>query len=448
MSFLSYGLQTVFVRLSLAFVTFGIGIINARWLGPEGVGVVALLLLVKTFAFRFGNLGFGSSFAFFTARRMADFRHMVSLSNIISLILSGLCILVFSIFWKSPLSPWNDIGFLDYVIALVALPFCFYNNYIQRILSGRFRITQINIANAVSVVLQLSFVILLVAVMNYGVPGAIFASLLSDITMTIILFIHVRHEQPDEMVDVQQLAQDSATSLLKNLWNYGCWNYFLMFSNLLVEEVPLVLLKKFTGDNGLIGFYSRARSVGRQSRLVVEPFAQMLFPFTASSSKDKSTNRTNILCRNSILIMTLVMIVLMIFIKPIISLLYGEEFLPAADIFIALAPGVIVFPFGHFLEIHVAASGRPRDIFIASVSTLVAAIGICWILIPNFGSVGAGLSVSLIYFVRALFRFIAYVRMTRTSIWEILLPSWQDLIYYQMLLRSIFSVFARGIRWI
>ncbi|MHC4772879.1 MAG: hypothetical protein ACYS8S_04745, partial [Planctomycetota bacterium] len=44
------------------------GVINARWLGPEGVGVYVLLGLIPTITFRFGNLGFGSAFSFFLAK--------------------------------------------------------------------------------------------------------------------------------------------------------------------------------------------------------------------------------------------------------------------------------------------------------------------------------------------------------------------------------------------
>ena len=293
--------------------------------------------------------------------------------------------------------------------------------------------------------MQLVLVVLLVVIFEFGIYGAILSSILSDIGMTIILIIFVRTETRGNQIEESIEIERSTPKLLKNLWNYGRWTYLLMFTNLLVEELPLVFLKKITGDNVLVGFFSKARSVGRQSRLVVEPFTQMLFPFTASSTEEKATRRTNILCRNSLIIMTLVISLLMIFIKPIIVLLYGAEFLPSAEIFIALAPGVIIFPFGHFLEIHVAASGRPRDIFFASASTLIVSIGICFLLIPRYGSVGAGLSVSLIYIFRALFRLIAYIRMTRSPVKQIIFPTFQDFAFYQALFRTMnFSILKKA----
>lgn len=439
-------LQTLLVRISLTVVTFGIGVINARWLGPEGVGILALLLLVKTFGFRFGNLGFGSSFAFFVAKKQADFHKVMSLSSILSMALSIACILAFLVFWKSPFSPWNDLDFLHYAIALSALPFCFYNNYVQRVLSGRLRITQINAANALAAVAQVLSVVAFVIVVEGGVGGAVSASLFSEVVMTAFLFRYARREIAASVAPESQPEEAVGAGLLRRLWQYGRWNYLLMFSNLLVEEVPLVFLKKYTGDNALVGLFSRARSLGRQSQVIVEPVASLLFPFTAASREEEATRRTNVLCRNSVLIMGLVITTLMIFIKPIIRLLYGEAFLPAAEIFYVLAPGVIIFPFGHFLEVHVAASGKPRDIFFASVSTLAAALIICLTLIPLYGAIGAGLSVSLIYLARAIFRFIAYVRMTRSPVAAILVPTRQDITYYQMVFRSLSAGLVKRIR--
>ncbi|MEZ4599296.1 MAG: oligosaccharide flippase family protein [Syntrophotaleaceae bacterium] len=431
------------MRAFLAFLAFGISIINARYLGPEGVGILALLLLVKAFAFRFGNLGFGSSFAFFVAKEKADFRQIFKISKYVSLVISIACLLIFLNIWKNPISPWNDIQFSYYLIAVSVLPFTFFNNFTQRILSGRLKITKLNIASILNVLIQLILVIFLVVLFKFGIYGAIISSVFSDIAMTIILIIFAKTESNVNLVEENVIEEIKTTKLLKNLWNYGRWTYLLMFTNLLVEELPLVFLKKITGDNILVGFFSKARSVGRQSRLVVEPFTQMLFPFTAASTEERATRRTNILCRNSLIIMTLVIITLMIFIKPIIVLLYGEEFIPSAKIYIALAPGVIIFPFGHFLEIHVAASGKPRDIFIASVSTLIVSVGICFLLIPRYGSVGAGLSVSLIYMFRALFRLIAYVRMTKSPVKQIIFPSLQDFAFYQALFRTLNYYFLK-----
>jgi hypothetical protein len=55
MSFAKSSIHTFGTRFVLMALTMAAGIINARWLGPEGVGVLVLLALVKQTAFRFGT---------------------------------------------------------------------------------------------------------------------------------------------------------------------------------------------------------------------------------------------------------------------------------------------------------------------------------------------------------------------------------------------------------
>lgn len=435
MSFVRSSVQTILVRLSLIAIGLLGGVINARWLGPEGVGIVALLLLVNTFAFRFGNLGFGSSFAYFVAREKAALRRVLPLTWMVSGVVSAVCVALLLASWRTSISPWNDILPSFFYIALLMVPLHFYNNYAQRVLSGRLKITAINIVSFTQGVANVAFLVLFIVILDFGVAGSILSSVLAELLMTVFFVWHCRREvavasrEPDPEVGGAALAGE--------LWRYGRWTYLLMFANFLVEELPLVLLKKYTASNVLVGLFSRARNLGRQSRNIVEPVAGVLFPFTAASREEDAVRRTNILCRNSLLIMAATMGFMVIFIKPIILVLYGSEFLPAVPIFQALAAGVVIYPFGHFLEVHVSASGRPRDIFLASLSTLATGVVIAWALIPRFGVIGAGWSVSLIYLVRALFRYVAYVRLTGTSLAEVMLPRRQDLTYYKYLLKTV-----------
>ena len=88
MSFARDSLRTFIVRFSLIFVNMIGGIINARWLGPEGIGILALFFLIQSFAFRFGNLGFGSGFAFFIAKGKTSSKDVLKIAFFISCFMS------------------------------------------------------------------------------------------------------------------------------------------------------------------------------------------------------------------------------------------------------------------------------------------------------------------------------------------------------------------------
>lgn len=434
MAFIKYSIQTVVVNIVLLFINMAASIVTARWLGPEGVGIFALLLLAKTFAFNLGNLGFGSAFAFYVAKNRAFTHHVLRIVWQISFILS-LCTSIFLLaIWRYDISPWKNIHPSLFYLSLVTIPATFLTNYFQRILSGELRITAMNISNIIlgasNVVLQ----IFLIIIFKLGVLGAILSRLLADFLCLFYLTLQLRKEHQQAII-IQE--GDGNWKLIYRLWCYGRWNYLLMFVNYCFEKLPLFLLKTFLNNNAAVGFFSRAASLKEMSNLLMVPLSRTLFPFTAASKKQDATLRTNVLCRNFLLIMGFLLIPIALCVKPFILILYGEEFLPTVTIFYTLLPGLFIKPLGRFLGIHIAAIGRPRAVFFGGVGTLVIGTLICLFLIPLYGMIGAGLSLSLMYFTWSFFRLIIYIRITGTSLSQVLLPHKGDWVYYQHFLKIL-----------
>ncbi|MHC4531279.1 MAG: oligosaccharide flippase family protein, partial [Planctomycetota bacterium] len=316
MSFAKHSIQTILVRVFLVLLGLVAGVINARWLGPEGVGIIALLLLVKNFAFRFGNLGFGSAFAFYVAKEKSSIHQILEVIWLTGSIASFMGIIILLFVWRRSFSPWNDIEPKLFYFYLLAVPLFFFNNYIQRVLSGELRITEMNFANMITIACTVLFTAALVIVFKMGIIGAILSVLLADLLTFFYLLFRVRKGGK------RTVESDGFTggkkALIYSLWRYGRWNYLLMFTGFLGEEIPLILLKSFSANNAPVGIYSKARNLGRQFRMVALPISQVLFPYTAASKEDYATKRTNILCRNSLVLMVLAAATMALLIKPII----------------------------------------------------------------------------------------------------------------------------------
>ena len=444
MSFAKYSIQTVLVRSSLILFGLATGIINSRWLGPEGVGIIVLLALAKNFAFRFGNLGFGSAIAFYVAKKEISASRILWLVWLIGGIVSIVSCTVLLAVRGRDFSLWNDIQAGLFYLCLPSIPLKFFNSYLIRVLSGELRIGVTNIANMLMSLSNVVFLVVLVIVFGMGVTGAILSVVLSDMATFFYLALQFR-EAGNDTVETEE-AKVSKMAMVYRLWRYGRWNYLLMFSNFLVEELPMMLLKSFSANNVPVGLFSRARGLGQQSRIVALPVSNVLFPYTAASEEKKATNRTNILCRNLLVVVVVCIGLMALFIKPIILVLYGEAFLPAAKIFYALASGFCLWPLGHFLAVHVAAFGRSRAAFFTSLCTVPVAAVTCWLLIPRYGAVGAGLSVSIIYTVWTLLRLVVYVRITGASFSEILFPRRSDLAYGVRVLKNAAAKFIKTTR--
>ena len=108
-----------------------------------------------------------------------------------------------------------------------------------------------------------------------------------------------------------------------------------------------------------------------------------------------------------------------------------------------MAPAVVLWPLGNFLGIHVAASGKPSWVFLASLGSLALAPGICWYMITRYGAVGSGLSVSMIYAAWTFFRMLAYRRATGAGFADLLVPCRADWVYYRRLMGIPLSRFSK-----
>jgi len=444
MSFIKHMSQTVFVRFLVVAISMGGGVIQARWLGPEGLGILLLLLLVKSSAFRFGNLGFGGAFTFYIAKKKASVHKVFPIALGAGSILSAMIGIALLAVWRKGFSPWNDIRPGLFYLCLSSIPLMFFNSYFQRILSGQLRITAINFGELLLNVSYVSFLVTMVIVLDMGVTGAILSELLSDLVMFCYLSLQVRKGNNNGAGTWESLGR---IDFIWRLWRFGRWSYLLMFSTFLLEELPFILLKMFSGNNALLGIFSRARGLERRFRIAATPISQVLFPYTAASSKAQGTERTNVLCRNYTALMAISVPLMALFIKPIILVLYGEAFLPSAKIFWYLMPGIFLWPSGYFITVHLAASGKPMIVFFTSLATVIVTASTCSFLIPRYGAIGAGVSLSVSFATQTLLNLLLYIKYTDSSFSKVLFPKRTDWLYYRRVLRVLSSRFSGKMKY-
>jgi len=435
MSFLKSTIQTYFIRVTLITEALVLSVIHSRWLGPEGVGVIGLLVLMQSFSFRFGNLGMGSSFAFFLAKKEVSVSQVIRILWVLGSVISVITIMTLLVIWRQDFSLWNDIHPNIFYIALPAVPLYFFNQQMRRILSGQLRITAMNISELLTGISRLFFACIFIIWLQTGIRGAILALLLSEALAFLLLFLLTNIKRVEIVEENVQWRRTG--KLIRRFWRYGRWNYLLMFSNFLCDELPLILLKKISLMNAPVGLFLRARGVGRHTHILIQPVSQMLFPFTAASHETVAVRRTNILCRNFMIIAALMVGLVMLLIKPMIVILYGEEFLPATAVFYAIAPSFIFWPLGRFIEIHIAASGKPKQVFFLGLITVLVGAPISYFLISEYGMIGAGLSMSIINIILIFLHLLLYMKLTGTLFSEVIFPRFSDITYYKQALDNL-----------
>lgn len=413
----------------LIFVSMLGGIINARYLGADGVGSLALFLLIPLMCFRFGNLGIGSGLAFFIARKEISSKYLLKILYIFSFLMSSISIIALIFFSKTKFSFWNDIPQGVFIFGLLIVPIRYLRNFIQRCLSGLLKINIINFSEVISSISYIFFLICLVVILDLHLYGSIISYVISELfVLGYIVYICKKDKIFDFDFDFDvDIGRESFVEVSKKILSYSKWNYLVMLLNFFLEQLPLMFLKNLFSV-GHVGFFAVSKGLSNKIRIIPESFSQVLFPFTASSTREDATLRTNQLCRFFFLFMFLFVTFLALIIEPLIFFIYGKDFFYSVDIFYVLIPSILFYPFTKFITIHIAASGNSFIPFCMYTSSFIVIVVSCFLLVPVYDAKGAAFSISITYTYMFFLSIIIYKIKTGTNLAELFIIEKKDLI--------------------
>src|SRR5699024_6628372 len=147
--------------------------ITARYLGPEGNGIIAALMVYPSLFMSFGSLGIQQSTTYFLGRKVfteeqikTAITQIWSLTTVVSIIISFLLIKYFSN---------SGDNLLLVAFALLPIPFNLFNTYNSGIFLGKNDIRTYNKINWIPTVLIFFGGLLLVVGLKLNVAGALLA---------------------------------------------------------------------------------------------------------------------------------------------------------------------------------------------------------------------------------------------------------------------------------
>jgi stage V sporulation protein B len=120
---------------------------------------------------------------------------------------------------------------------------------------------------------------------------------------------------------------------------------------------------------------------------------------------------------------------------PLIFLLYGADYLPAAPALILLMPGIWALGIGKLLVTHLAGLGQPEVGTLGAIISLSLTFILDFLLIPRLGILGASIASSAAYSLSALVISVLFLRITGLHLQDIILLRREDV----LILRKIFA---------
>ena len=148
-----------------------------------------------------------------------------------------------------------------------------------------------------------------------------------------------------------------------------------------------------------VGLYALAASLAQLVWLLSSAVGTAVFARVGASSDEprESAGRSAALSRNVLIVQLALAGTLAVLARPLLQVLYGTPFEPAASALWLLLPGVAVFGGATVLAAHLAGLGRPGLNLQVAGSSLVVTLALCLLLVPRFGMNGAAIASSASY---------------------------------------------------
>lgn len=386
---------TFIARFLGILITLAISMIVARVLGPEGQGQFAVAMSLALIGVQLSNLGLHAANTFFVAQDIKLLPPLLGNSILVS-IGGGLIIAPLLLFGSYLFPNAVPIQGLLLWIVIAWVPIGLAMTLLQSLCLGLQRVELYNYSELFKKLLLLGM-ISIAAWMEWLSPtSAVFLS-------CGVIFVHVAimglylgqglHSPPKPSM-----------SLIKSSSSYGLNAYLAALFSFLTLRFDLLMIEYFLG-NSAAGEYSIAVTLADGVYTLPIIAGMILFAkLSAETNNQYKWTFSKKIIWGILSIVIPLSIVTGLFAHHIISLVFGESFIPAATPLILLLPGICALSVATLCQNLLATSGRPSWMVYGPLVACALNIPLNYYFIPIYGTPGAAVASSLCYF---LWMFIA-----------------------------------------
>ncbi len=387
--------QNVGATVSAQLVGLILSITNAaiiaRWLGPEGKGMLALALLVPGMLGLFLSGGIGVANVYFAGSRRLDVPTLTANSvgfAVIAVILGiGVVGGLVATGWLEAVVPGVPIWLV--LIAMLGLPAGLLGGYFSTILQGLQHIVTVNLVNLAKAALTLVLTLLLVIGFQLSIIGALVASLGAGAATVMVTGALLRREGATftPLWDLSVMRPTFSFGLRGHIGNlFQFFNY----------RLDVFIVNYFLGPAS-VGIYIVSVMVTELLWYLPNAVGFVIFPKSAATSPEAMNAFTPRVFRITLGLTALGALGLAALGKPLIQVIYSSAFVGAYVPMLVLLPGVVLLGGAKVLTNEIAGRGYPHYNSVNAGLAIVLTVVLDLVLIPRHGIVGAALASTIAY---------------------------------------------------
>ncbi len=393
--------------LALSFIT---GVALARFLGPEGKGIYAAILVFPSLILSLADLGIRQATIFQLGKKKYSEEDVVSVTMFFLVVSSLLSLVVGAGVYYVVDNPNFTLPLI--LLALSSIPTSLINSYTKGIFLGKEQVQRFSFTSWLTAFVRLVGILLLVGVAGFYVTGALVAGLLASVSLALYsLWLVSRHTS---------LKVGFEPKLAREMLGLGVVYAAALFVLGLNYKIDIVILQQLSSA-AEVGQY--AQGVNLAELLWQLPAALSVVLFSkGANAKDSQAFSRNVtkLMRVTLVAASLGSVALFFIVDYFIPFVYGQAFAPSVLVTRLLLPGVVAFTIYKVLNMDLAGKGRPwLSLYVATPAVLFNVV-LNVLLIPRFGANGAALASTISYSAAVLAFLVVYSRAVHIPLRDIL----------------------------
>lgn len=330
--------------------------------------------------------------------------------------LYGIICVVLAIIWP---------GEVDYKILFLMLPMAFLVkmlNYIVLIDTPKIRNTASMVLYLIDIALLASLFVIYPHVNIYVCFGFL---LIKQIYYTIIAIANLK-------IGITSIRPRISKNVFKYI-RYG-WlpmlTVFMMTINYRIDTVMLDRYKDIT--KAMIGIYALGVGLAEKIWILPDALKDILLSKLANGKDESEVAK---ICRISLLVTLICIAGIAIIGKPLIWLMYGEEFIDAYGVTLIIVMGGIGMVFYKMIYSYNVINGRRVINLVLLLISAILNVLMNVALIPLMGITGAAIASLMSYLCCGIMFIISFIRYTRISLFKILIIQREDIKLLKSLLK-------------
>jgi O-antigen/teichoic acid export membrane protein len=397
----------------------------ARQLGPDGKGILAAIAVYPTLIVSIAEMGIRQATVYHLGKKIYAERDIIATVMFLLCASSLLGIALCAAIYFLTSNPTFTLPMI--LLALAGIPLSLASSMFQGILLGKEQIGKFSAVSWLTQLLKLATVLVFVWLLGWGIAGELLGSLLTALVMALYAFWLVAKFVPLGFRFIPGLARDILT--------LGFSYALALFIISLNYRVDIVILERLVSPREL-GQYTLGVNLAELLWQLPAALGVVVFSRSANA-KDAQLFSQSVakLLRVTFVVAVGGALVLGLCAELFIRFVYGEAFLPSANVLRFLLPGIVAFTLFKVLNLDLAGRGKPMVALFTLLPAVLLNIALNFVLVPRYGINGSAAASTISYTVAMITYAFAYARVVGIPV--------RDLVTYRKSDFDFLKKFAR-----